>query len=167
MGFRRILKIGRQLKRFPLHSFSQHFTAHKGTDGDDRLRSVAKAEIRKRSWRVQVLQRRVKAILALIDDRASRCGEDEQAGPGAFTGTLVKDYRGKDANQVVWKFDSAVEAPIRDALRHVAIEEGQRTEKRDTCGGASQLAELKARINRGSDRVAAAKRESLARGEKW
>ena len=35
---------------------------------------------------------------------------------------LVKDYRGKDANQIVWKFDSALEARIADDLKQAAIE---------------------------------------------
>ena len=56
---------------------------------------------------------------------------------------------------------------IRDALKQATIEEGQWTEKWDGAGGASQLADLKARINCGRDRMAAAKKEALARGEKW
>jgi hypothetical protein len=91
---------------------------------------------------------------------------DENPGPGAATGCVVKDYRGKDATSVVWKFDAAVEAAIRDALKQAAIEEGQGTEKRDA-GGAAELADLKARINKGRDRVVQAKKDALARGEKW
>ena len=67
---------------------------------------------------------------------------------------------------MVWKFDAAVEAAIRDALKQAAIEEGQWREKRDQ-GGAADLADLKARIHRGRDRVAAAKKDALARGAKW
>jgi hypothetical protein len=44
---------------------------------------------------------------------------------GGATGRLVKDYRGGDANQVVWKFDSSLEARIADDLKQAAIEEGQ------------------------------------------
>jgi hypothetical protein len=43
---------------------------------------------------------------------------------GAATGLLVKDYRGKDANQEVWKFDAAIEAKLMEALKQAAIEEG-------------------------------------------
>jgi hypothetical protein len=60
---------------------------------------------------------------------------------------LVKDYRGKDANQEVWKFDSALEARLADDLKQAAIEEGQWTEKRQV--EAAGAAERKARINRG------------------
>jgi hypothetical protein len=37
---------------------------------------------------------------------------------------VVKDYRGKDANQEVWKFDSALDARLADDLKQAAIEEG-------------------------------------------
>ena len=75
-------------------------------------------------------------------------------------------FAGKDATSVVCKFDAAVEAAIRDALRHAAIEEGQWTEKRDI-NAAADLATQVAKVNRGRDRLAAAKKEALARGEKW
>jgi hypothetical protein len=60
---------------------------------------VVKAEIRKRSWRVQILQRRVDALLSLIEDRARLYGAEENPGPGAGIGCVVKDYRGKDAQE--------------------------------------------------------------------
>ena len=63
---------------------------------------------------------------------------------GGATGLLIKDYRGKDANREIWKFDSALEAKIFDALKQAAIEEGQWTEKRDV-NAAAVLAEMKAR----------------------
>src|SRR5260370_39168282 len=44
---------------------------------------------------------------------------------GAATGLLVKDYRGKEANQEGWKFDSALEARNADDLKQAAIEEVQ------------------------------------------
>src|SRR4051794_88203 len=85
---------------------------------------------------------------------------------GVATGLLVKDYRGKDANQEVWKFDSALEARIAEDLKQAAIEEGQWTEKREVKAEAA-LADLKARINAGRDRLAAEKKAALARGEVW
>jgi hypothetical protein len=36
---------------------------------------------------------------------------------------------------VVWKFDSALESKIMEALKQAAIEEGQWSEKRDFAGG--------------------------------
>ena len=78
--------------------------------------------------------------------------KDEQADAGAYTGVLVKDFRGKNADQVIWKFDAAVEAAIRDALKQVAIEEGQWTEKRHIRAAAD---------------LAASKRESTAAVIAW
>src|ERR1039457_6152143 len=94
---------------------------------------VISAEVRRRSWRVQILQSRIDAMLALSEARALEYAAD----PGGSTGLLVKDYRGKDANQVVWKFDAALEARIADNLRQAAIEEGQWTEKREISGEAA------------------------------
>ena len=68
--------------------------------------------------------------------RSTHKGRDDGFDPpathsGAATGLLVKDYRGKDANQEVWKFDSALEARLADDLKQAAIEEGQWSEKRE------------------------------------
>jgi hypothetical protein len=45
--------------------------------------------------------------------------------PGGATGMLVKDYRGKNAEQEIWKFDASPVAQINDVLKQAAIEEGQ------------------------------------------
>jgi transposase-like protein len=71
---------------------------------------VIAAEVRRRSWCVQVLQERINSLLALIEDRAAKYSTDEEAGPGAATACVVKDCGGKDATSVVWKFVVAVEA---------------------------------------------------------
>ena len=55
---------------------------------------------------------------------------------GGATGLLMKDYPGKNAEQVIWKFDAALEARIADNLKQAAIEEGQWTEKRKTSSEA-------------------------------
>jgi hypothetical protein len=39
---------------------------------------------------------------------------------GAAHGLLVKDYRGKDANQEIWKFDTGLVSKIIDALKQAA-----------------------------------------------
>jgi hypothetical protein len=85
---------------------------------------------------------------------------------GAAHGMLVKDYRGKDANQEIWKYDAAPISKLTEALKHVAIEEGQWTEKRDY-SGSMPLAERKARLNAGRDKLAAEKKAALAKGEPW
>ena len=43
---------------------------------------------------------------------------------GGATGMLVKDYRGKNAEQEIWKFDAALVSTINDTLKQAAIEEG-------------------------------------------
>lgn len=50
---------------------------------------------------------------------------------GGATGMLVKDFRGKSAEQVIFRFDRAHQAEIRDTLRQAAIEEGDWNEDRE------------------------------------
>ena len=81
---------------------------------------------------------------------------------GGATGMLVKDYRGKNAEQEIWKFDAALVARFNETLKQAAIEEGQWTEKRQLSGGLS-MSVIKARLNAGRQRVADAKRAAEAR----
>jgi hypothetical protein len=167
---------------------------------------VIHREIRKRSWRVQVLQDRVDGMLALSALRANlyrtavgereyrevtNPAEEKQAIEDGFrheqafwelagevypksfvhpgrpnggaTGMLVKDFRGKNAEQEIWKFDGALEARIADDLKQAAIEEGQWTEKREMSGTVG-MSEIMQRLNAGRDRVVALKaaREAAA-----
>jgi hypothetical protein len=69
------------------------------------------------------------------------------------TGMLVTDYRGKNDEQEIWKFDAALVARVNDVLKQAAIEEGQWTEKRETKGGV-RMSEIMARLNAGRQRVA-------------
>jgi len=62
---------------------------------------------------------------ALIEARATEYADN----PVGATGMLVKDYRGKNAEQMIWKFDGALVAQINDTLKQAAIEEGQWTGK--------------------------------------
>jgi hypothetical protein len=154
---------------------------------------VISAEVRRRTWRVHEFQFQTRdEELAAIEEgcRALRpympppatTGDWKDVLPpplpeypktmfhpgypnGAATGLLMKDYRGKNAEQVIWKFDGALEAKIMEALKQAAIEEGQWSEKREV--QAAGAAERKARINRGRDRLAAEKAACLARGEVW
>jgi len=81
---------------------------------------------------------------------------------GGETGMLVKDYRGKNAEQEIWKFDSALVDKFSALLKQAAIEEGQWNEKREVSGGVS-MAELERRLNAGRDRVVAAKKAANAK----
>src|ERR1700675_4333217 len=71
----------------------------------------------------------------------------DYAGGGA-TGMLVKDYRGKNAEQEIWKFDASLVAQINDVLKQAAIEEGQWTEKRDAKGSVG-ISVMMERLNAG------------------
>ena len=92
-------------------------------------------------------------LRALIEARATEYAEH----PAGATGMLVKDYRGKNAEQEIWKFDGALVSQINDTLKQAAIEEGQWTEKRENKDTVA-LSEVVRRLNAGRDRVAAAKR---------
>jgi hypothetical protein len=74
---------------------------------------------------------------------------------GGETGMLVKDFRGKNAEQEIWKFDSALVEKFANVLKQAAIEEGDWNQKRDRSGslGHSEIVEL---LNEGRARVAAA-----------
>jgi hypothetical protein len=72
---------------------------------------------------------------------------------GGATGMLVKDYRGKNAEQEIWKFDGAPVSQICNALKQAAIEEGQWTETREAPGTLS-IEFIRAKLNEGRQRVA-------------
>ena len=164
---------------------------------------VVDLAVRKRNWRVAMLQNIVDRSLATIQARsvmyANQMGESQRklaqdlraekaaiglgffevddignpvAEPGktypkrmyhpgypngAAHGLLVKDYRGKDAKQEIWKFDGGSISKIIDALKQAAIEEGQWNEKRDFSATVG-LALTTAKLHAGRERVAAAKR---------
>jgi hypothetical protein len=85
---------------------------------------------------------------------------------GGATGMMVKDYRGKDANQEIWKYDSGLAGRIAEHLKQVAIEEGQWADKRDVTSHVSvDVAKVELRIER--HRIADAKKEALAKGLPW
>jgi hypothetical protein len=89
----------------------------------------------------------------LIEERAIEYADHL----GGATGRLVKDYRGKNAEQELWKFDAALVAQTCDVLKQAAIEEGQWNEKRQLSSEVG-ISEFTRRLNAGRDRCAAAKR---------
>jgi hypothetical protein len=183
---------------------------------------VVTAEVRRRSWRVQVLQNRVDKMLALSEARAKMyadskseghrfqvhdrdaellaieegctvlelppelppLGGDRKDAPpprakypktmvhpgysvGGETGMLMKDFRGKDANQEVWKFDAALEAKILECLKPAAIEEGQWNQKRDPAAGSAGIELARIELRREARRISDAKKAALAAGQPW
>ena len=113
---------------------------------------VIACEIRQRSARVQVLQNTLDRMRNLIEARAIEYANHL----GGAAGMLVKDYRGKNAEQEIWKFDASLVAQINDVLKQAAIEDGQWTEKREA-KGALGISVIKERLNAGRKRVADAK----------
>ena len=123
---------------------------------------VVEVDIRKRPARVEVLQDYLNRMCGLIEARAL---EYSDHASGA-TGMLVKDYRGKNAEQEIWKFDAALVSQINATMKQAAIEEGQWSEKRES-KGTVPLDEAVFRLTRRRDRLAAEKKAALARGEPW
>jgi hypothetical protein len=183
---------------------------------------VVTAEVRRRSWRVQVLQNRVDKMLALSEARAKMYADSKSEGHrfqvhdrdaellaieegctvlelppelpppggdrkdappprakypktmvhpgysvGGGTGMLMKDFRGKDANQEVWKFDAALEAKILECLKQAAIEEGQWNQKRDPAAGSAGIELARIELRREARRISDAKKAALAAGQPW
>jgi hypothetical protein len=118
--------------------------------------------IRKRPWRVQVLQNNFNRMWRLIEARAVEYFDHS----GGATGMLVKDYRGKNAEQEISKFDVALVTQINASLKQVAIEEGQWSEKREL-SASLPLSAVKALLHESRDQIAAEKKAALARGEPW
>ena len=119
--------------------------------------NVVKVEIRKRSARVQVGQNMVDRLCRLRDARALEYADH----PGGATGMLVKEYRGKNGQQEIWKFDPALVSQINATMKQVAIEEGQWSEKRDLSGSLADSV-LRARMAAGRQRVADDKKREAA-----
>ena len=113
---------------------------------------VVKFGIWNRSARLHVLQNQLDGMLNLQRARAFEYSDH----PGGATGTLVKDYRGKNAEQEIWKFDAALVAMITNTLKQAAIKEGQWTEKRQVAGEIG-ISEIMQRLNAGRQRVVDAK----------
>ena len=109
---------------------------------------VIQLAIRERSARVQILQDNLDRLRNVIRARAFEYAHHL----GGATGMLVRDYRGKNAEREIYRFDSALVAQINDTLKQAAIEEGQWTEKRETAG--TNINVLMDLINDGRTRVA-------------
>ena len=112
---------------------------------------VVCAAIRDRSTRVQILQDNLDRMRDVIVARAFEYADHF----GGSTGMLVKDYRGKNAEKAVLRFDAALVAQMNDTLKQAAIEEGQWTEKREPT--ATNINAYMDNINAGRKRVADAK----------
>src|ERR1035441_6890960 len=93
-------------------------------------------EISSRNARVQALQNRWDRMRRVIDERAA--SPDFAEVPGGTTGLLVKDYKGKDADTLVYKVDTGLLAELRNHEKQAAEELGQWNEKRELPGDELQ-----------------------------
>ena len=87
---------------------------------------VVKLEISDRSNRIAIYQDLADRMRMLIIARAQEMKGEVVSGE---TGLLARDYRGKDADHAIYKFDAAVIEKLNETLKQVAIESGQWIEK--------------------------------------
>lgn len=89
--------------------------------------ALKKQGIRVKETRLAKLNRMVQRIESVILGRA----EDMPEAPGGKSGLLARDYKGKDADQPVYRFDAPMVKEYRELLKQAAIEVGEWTEKRE------------------------------------
>jgi phage terminase small subunit len=137
---------------------------------------VVEVDIRRRAARVEILETNLNSMFSLIEAR----GVEYADHPGGATGMLVKDYRGKNAEQEMWKFDASLVTQINATLKQAAIEEGQWSERGETARERRETererretarkendAMIIANLHAGRQRVVDAKKAALAKGEPW
>jgi gas vesicle protein len=81
---------------------------------------------------------------------------------GGSTGLLIKDYRGKNAEREIWKFDSGLESAIRDTMKQAAIEAQQWSDKKEDSITTINVNLIVERLNAGRQQVADAKKAADA-----
>lgn len=91
-------------------------------------RRLIDLEITNRNNRLQAIQHRWDLMREVIFERGRH--EDFQRVPGGSTGLLTLDYKGKDANQPIYRFDAPLMAEMRLAEKQAAIEMGQWSEEK-------------------------------------
>lgn len=98
------------------------------------LRGIAIAE---KQARVEALQERHASIRAAIQCITAERGADMADIPGGSSGFYARDYKGKDADQAVYRIDTgliALFAELRAIERQAAGELGQWIEKQESTG---------------------------------
>lgn len=97
--------------------------------------AVIALEISARNARVQALQDRWDLMRQVIRERAEYYTRTDDAYDGAVaggtTGLLVKDYKGRNADQPIYKVDTGLLEELRAHEKQAAEELGQWTEKRE------------------------------------
>jgi hypothetical protein len=91
--------------------------------------AVIAEEIRNRDARVQELQWRWDLMRVVIKERGQHA--DFADVPGGKTGLLVRDYKGKDAQQPIYRVDTGLLAELRLHEKQAAQELGQWSEEKE------------------------------------
>lgn len=94
---------------------------------DETTAALKKQGIRIKETRLAKLDRMIRRIEVVIVGRAN----DMLEAPGGKSGLLARDYKGKDADRAIYKFDAALVKEYRECLKQAAIELGEWTEKRE------------------------------------
>lgn len=107
------------------------------------------ASIRERNFRLQQLQNRHDSLMQVIKERGEvlgklnfegdAAGKDETPAPGAGTGLVCLDWRGKDAVRAVWKVDTGLLAELRALEEQAARELGELNPAPNSSSGGSAV----------------------------
>ncbi len=90
----------------------------------DEIRNESKAffhydAVRNRESRIKNLQDRLARMQHMMDQRGAHLADEF---PGADTGLYAKDYKGRNADQPIFRFDDKLEKAMRETERQLAIE---------------------------------------------
>jgi hypothetical protein len=83
---------------------------------------VAGPVLARRENRLAAIQDRHDRMMRIVQERGDEMANEVAGGSSGF---LVRDYKGKDADRAVYKFDSSLAAELREHERQMAIETGQ------------------------------------------
>lgn len=75
-----------------------------------------------RNNRLAAIQDRHDRMMKIVTERGDEMAHEVAGGSSGF---LVRDYKGKDADRAVYKFDSALAGELREHEKHIAIELGE------------------------------------------
>lgn len=126
----------------PFSPSNKQYTRQRGNAGVEvgkiraaERRSAAQTGLAVRDARINKLKRLFERHERLIEARAEEVSEIESGK----TGLLAKDYRGKDADIPVYKYDAALIKEMRGLLDDLAKEVGDRTTKMDVTSDGKPL----------------------------
>lgn len=75
-----------------------------------------------REKRLEAIQDRHDRMMRIVTERGDEMAAEVAGGSSGF---LTRDFKGKDGDRAVYKFDSALAGELREHEKHIAIELGQ------------------------------------------